>query len=229
MAHLFDDASTEYLQIEQEIATLPFAFVCKFNTNDLAAYQTLFSSVDKDVDNNYHRILLLGSGDAAANKISVESNNPLGRAITTTTFSANTWHHICGIWVSTTDRRALLDGAGRIVDATSSTPAGLDRTCIGVLGRLSIVQYMSGMIAEAAIYDLSVYPGANDGQRADYFEARILPSLVKRFTPDNYPLGLAAYWPLIRGINDRVGGFNLTASGTVAATHPNIIQPCGVL
>ena len=86
---------------------------------------------------------------------------------------------------------------------------------------------MSGMIAEVAIYDLSVWPGATASDKADNFE-KILPSLI-RYTPGAYPLGRVAYWDLIRDINDRVGGFNLTATGTVVAAHPNIVQPCGVL
>ncbi|MCK5601494.1 hypothetical protein KAR91_06490, partial [Candidatus Pacearchaeota archaeon] len=113
-------------------------------------------------------------------------------------------------------------------NATNRTPVSLDRTSIGRRGTSSPIKYMSGMIAEAAIWDLSNWPGATSGDKADNFE-KILPSLVKGCSPLFFPLGLKAYWPLIRSLNDIVGGFNLTdINGTIAADHPTIIYPSSV-
>ena len=84
------------------------------------------------------------------------------------------------------------------------------------------------MIAEVAIYDLSVWPGATDSDKADNFE-KILPSLADNFTPENYPLGLVAYWDLIRGLNPKFGDHTLTATGTTVSSHLRIISPCGAI
>lgn len=227
MARLFDDGATEYLEIEQAaLAGAPLAITCLFNTNDMDNSQALVFILDKDVDNHWLGLFITANND----RLNADSQSEIGgvRATTTSSYLVNTWHHGCGIWATVTDRRAFLDGGSKGTDVNSITPANLDRTSIGRLGRATPAVYMSGMIAEVAIWDLSSWPGATDSDKADAFE-KILPSLAKLYTPKHYPLGLVAYWPLIRGLNDKFGGYNLTASGTVVAAHPNIIQPYGIL
>lgn len=232
MSRLFDDAQNEYLThaVAVKNAT-PFAMVCWFNSNDATIQQSLMAIGDADNNANYFVMFLRGNvaGDYLYADLAAQGSGTA--AVTTTGYSTGTWHHACAIYASSTDRRALIDGGSKGTDAVNKTPTAgnLDTTSIGVLDRLNDFGPMSGMIAEAAIYDLSVYPGATDSDKADYFETNVLPGLVKKFSPLFYPLGLKAYWPLIRGINDEVGGYNMTASGSVAAAHPNIIQPCGVL
>ncbi len=231
MARLFDDGSSEYLNINQAVVNVPLAMVAWFNSNDLTIEQTIIGVSDASVQAHYNRMILSGSlgGDPIRAQTCEVPGAGCKVATTSTGCSVDTWHHGCALFVSATDRRILLDGAGKATNADSRTATNLDRTTIGYVLASPSHQPFSGMIAEAAIWDLSVYPGANDGERADYFEARILPSLVVRYTPDNSPLGLVAYWDLIRGLNDKFGGYNLTASGTVVAAHPRIIQPCGIL
>lgn len=227
MARLFDDGSSEYLEVNQAVRTAaPFAMVCKFNTNDMDTHQCLMFLGKAGVDDNCFYLVL----NTIADKIQVTSRTSGGTTSfqSLTTYSVDTWHHACGLWVAPDDRRILLDAAGRNTNEVSRTPAGLDVTNIGIQNLSSYALPFSGMIAEAAIYDLSVWPGATDSDKADNFE-RILPSLTKDFTPKHYPLGRVAYWDLVRGLNDTDGGYNLTASGTVVAAHPRIISPCGAL
>ncbi len=223
MARLFDDAASEYLQIEQAVVGIPLAMACFFNINDGTNSQALINIVDKDVDvqqlNFYTDSFQLVTAlvrDAGGGSVATAS----------VTHSINAWHHGCAIFVTTTDRRAFLNGANKGTNATSITPINLNRTSIGRRGTVTPAVYISGMIAEAAIWDLSQWPGATASDKADNFE-KILPSLADNFTPDNYPLGLVAYWPLVRGLNDKVDGYNMTASGTVVAAHPRVIQPHG--
>lgn len=227
MARLFDDASTEYLEIDQAVlAGVPLAMACFFNTDDLENSQCLISILDKDVDNQFFALQITASDD----RVRATTQDAFGgySAVTTGDQSANTWHHACGLFVATDDRRVFFDGGSKGTNSGDATPLNLDRTSIGRLGRATPALYMSGMIAEVAIWDLSDWPGATASDKADVFE-RIVPSLAKGLTPNAYPSGLVPYWDLIRSLNDRVGGYNLTASGTVVSAHPRIIQPCGIL
>lgn len=199
MSRLFDDGSSEYLERDQAvIGTPPFAMVCLFNTNDMDVTQILMSITDKDVDNQFF-ILQLSD---VTNTILAGTQDALGGywAYSTSNYSAGIWQHACGIWAATDDRRALLEGVNKGIETSFAAPLNLDRTSIGRLGRATPNEYMSGMIAEAAIYDLSQWPGATDSDKADNFE-KILPSLAKGFSPLFFPLGLKAYWPLIREAN----------------------------
>ena len=224
MARLFDNANTDWLYVLQAvIASFPFAVVCWGNPDQIGITHNLMTIGDKDNDTNYHRLVI-----ASSNLIYMNSNSSTagGTAITSTSVSINTWHHFAGIVASATDRRVFLDGGGKGTQASAVTPLALDRTTIGVLGRQSLTQYFSGMIAEMAVWDLTNWPGATGADKADNFE-KILPSLVVGFSPIHFPLGLVAYWPLIRGLNDKVGGYNLTADGPTVSDHPRIILPHG--
>lgn len=228
MARLFDDAQSEYLQIEQAVLSgVPLAFVCRFNINDESISHALVGICDKAEPNEYFLLMVQSSGASSTVLVAARSTGASDWAVTTSGYTENTWHHAAGIFVSATDRRAFIDGGSKGTNATDITPTGLDRLFIGMTRDNTPAIPASGMIAEVAIYDLSAWPGATDSDKADNFE-KVLPSLV-HYTPAAYPLGRVAYWDLIRDLNDKVGGYNLTASGTVVAAHPNIIQPCGVL
>lgn len=229
MSILFDDAQSEYLTHAAAVRTAtPFAMVCWFNVDDDTIRHCLMAIGDADNDANFFMLLLHDGKKLQANLAAQGTGTA---AETSTSYTKDTWHHGCAMFVSATDRRAFIDNGGKGTGAVNKTPTAgnLDTTSIGVLDRLNDYKYTSGKIAEAAIYDLSAYPGATDALKATYFETRILPSLAKGFSPLFYRGGLLAYWPLVRNLNDETGGYNMTANGTVVAPHPNIIMPCGVM
>lgn len=224
MARLFDDAASEYLGYTGALLSgVPLAMACWFFSDSLTIDQSAISITRSGTETNVFSLRIAGAraGDPIQ---AVTAGAQWKEASTTTSYLANTWQHACGIWGGVNDRRAFLGGGSKGIETTSQTPAGLDRTSVGRLTRLTPANYMSGMVAEAAIWDLSAWPGATDADKANNFET-ILPGLVKGFSPLCYPLGLVAYWPLIRGLNDKVGGYNLTASGTTVSSHPRIILP----
>lgn len=197
MARLFDDALSEYLQIDQTVlSAAPLAMAVLFKLDALDMWHSLIQVVNSGVVADDFTLY----ARADNNKLSFTARNTGvsdGFAITTAAISLNTWHHGCGIEASTTDRRVFLDGGSKGTDVTDVTPASLNRTAIGAFRDSTPGGYMSGMIAEAAIWDLTNWPGATGSDKADAFE-KILPSLAKGFTPLHFPLGLKAYWPLIR-------------------------------
>lgn len=221
MARLFDDVQDEYLQIEQAVlAGAPLAFVCLFNTDVLATIQMLMWSGDKDTVNNSLYLFLHNTDLVSfASRTTISSE-----ATATLEHTANNWHHACGIEASATDRRVLLDGANKGTNATNSTPVGLERTSIGMRRSGTPDFPTSGMIAEAAVYDLSAYPGATNALKADYFEANILPHLAAAEPPGDYTTGLIAYWPLRDDDEDHAGEFDMTPYNTPSwSAHPPML------
>ncbi len=228
MSRLFNDGATDRLYIDQAVlSATPLAMACNFNSNDTSIFHAIMCIADKDNANDMFVIRLLTAGLAQKVSVIAWHNPTTNAAVTSTGYTINTWHHACGIWATPTDSRSFIDGGSKGTDATNVTPVNLDRTSIGAEARSISYFPVSGMLAEVAIWDLSVWPGATDVLKADGFE-RIVASLAKGYTPDHFPLGLVAYWPLIRTINDKVGGYSLTASGTTVSNHPRVILPHGV-
>jgi len=134
---------------------------------------------------------------------------------TSSGYAANTWHHACAVEISQASRSVFIDGGSKVSDSTdvgsvSGTP---DRTYMGRQMTSSPHSPLSGHIAEAAIWNVAL----TDVEVA-ILAAGYSPLFVR-------PQSLLAYWPLIRGLNDKVGGYSLTASGTVVSVHPRIIYP----
>lgn len=227
MSRLFDDAQSEYLQVESPVVTAyPFAMACKFRSNDDTVNQALMFVGDKNAGNYFTN--LVARGGNVGDPIYASSHNYGGvataSAITSTGFTQDIWHYAAGIWLSASERHAYIDGGSKGSDFTEVDPmANHDRTAIGAARDLSPGMYASGDIAEAAVWDLTDW-GVDDAAREIAFE-KAIASLAKGFSPLLFPLGLKAYWPLVRGLNDRVGGFNMTATGTVVSDHPKIILP----
>lgn len=227
MARLFDNVQEEYLERDQAIlAGAPFAFVCKFNTDDIVSKlnKILFWMGNKDNDNEGFYVYLNYLNDTIR---VVTKHAGVGKTATVSaSYLQDTWHHACGIWASLSDVRALFDGANKGTSPViTGAPTGLDRISIGRRGQSTAGLYMSGMIAEAAIYDLSAYPGATASNKADYFEANILPHLVAGEPPGDYTTGLESYWPLRDDDLDYADDFDLTAFNTPSwAEHPTVLH-----
>ncbi|KKN66027.1 hypothetical protein LCGC14_0475050 [marine sediment metagenome] len=223
MARLFDSASSENLLVEPAIFTgEEWAVGCWFNILDEADFGGLFSLADKTTTDEAYT--LYSSKSTNSVKFGIKSVAGDGVMDTTAGPSNNTWHHTIAIVASTTDKRIFLDGGNKGTTVASSQASNLSRTGIGCRAGSTLSFFGSGYIAEMACWDLSVWPGATASDRADNFE-KIIPSLAKGFTPSHFLLGLTAYWDLIRGLNDKVGGYNLTADGTAVTPHTRIIMP----
>jgi hypothetical protein len=215
MSRLFDDGSNEYLEIDSSpVASEPFTLACWFYSDNIADRQSLICLADKDVADNYHSLRANGTG--AGDPISALSyDGDSERASTSTGYSANTWHHACGVWAADNDRRAYIDGGSKGTNSNNQNVSGIDRISIGRNGDSTPANYMSGRIAEAAIWSAAL----TDAEVA---------ILAKGYSPLFVrPQSLVAYWPLIRDEDqDRVGGYDLTAYNTPSiAVHLPMIYP----
>ena len=212
MARAFDDASTEYLEIDQAvIPNWPVTMAAWFNSDDATVTQAILSVVDKDVAAKMHFLEVAGAvaGDPVR-MASITAGSP-EYATSTTGYTAGTWHHAAGVVSAADARAAYIDGGSKGTNAVAEDPgAVLDRTSIGRLGDSTPSQYFSGGIAEVAVWNAALT------------DAEII-ILARGFSPLFVrPQSLVAYWPLIRDTDlDIVGGYNLTAFNTpTIATHP---------
>ncbi len=217
MARAFDDASSEYLELDSApVTAAPFTLSCWFNSDDLTVNQMLMFVGDKDSTEDFWR--LSAKGDTGGDPLRFNVNDGTsGSADTSTGYSASTWHHACAVETASNNRACFIDGGSKGTDATSVSPVAADRVSIGRSGDSSPGQYMSGNIAEAAIWSVAL----SDAEVA---------LLAKGFSPlFIQPHNLVAYWPLIRDDdNDWIGGFDLAAFNTpTVATHPPLAVHLG--
>lgn len=184
MARSFVRASQQYLEITSAAVTaLPCTLACWFRSNDVTVDQMLINVIDPG-PGSYHGYNLLAEGSQAGDPINARTRTGAGQAQcrTTTGFTANTWHHACGVFASATDRRAFLNGGGKGTNSLNRDPSGMNRTSIGRTSNND--DYMSGQVAEAAVWNAALD------------DVEVL-ALAKGASPLRVrPLSLVAYWPL---------------------------------
>ena len=75
-------------------------------------------------------------------------------AVSTTGYSVNTWHHGCAVFTSNILRAAFIDGGSKGTDVDQvDIGVTYDRVSVGRSGDSTPSWYMSGRIAEAAIWN----------------------------------------------------------------------------
>jgi len=154
-------------------------------------------------------------GNAAGDPVAAESlNAPTDvSANTTSGFTANVWHHACGVWASATSRVAYLNGGSKGTDTTSCTPTSLDRIGLGNTAQSSPVRLLAGLLAEVGIWNAAL----TDDE---------VVALAKGFSPECIrPQNLVFYKKLIRKITDGRGPAITAVGSPTVADHPRIIYP----
>lgn len=221
MARLFDDAQYEYLQwtgASPPVTGPPFTLACWGRSDSDSATQTLIWLGDKDASGAVIGALQMAGAADGDPVRAVTGDNGLAFASSTTGYVANTWHHVCGVFATTSDRRVYLDGGGKGTDGTNKAPSGTDCAAIGRFAASAPGDYLSGAVAEAAVWNAAL---DDDDVRA--LAGRYCPLLIRRDR-------LVAYWPL-GGFSrpddrDLLGGYGMTAYNTPSWTdHPPTLHP----
>jgi hypothetical protein len=231
MARSFDDASTQYLQ-QRDIGTtidVPLSMSCWFNSDDLTIHQVLMATYFYDgvaTGYEHHRLMIRGAeaGDPVAASTQTGGADYTD-ATTSTGYSTGTWHHAAGVWASSTSRAAYIDGGSKGTDTTSKSPSSAPNSLlIGSIENAdgsSMLQYMSGIIAQATIWNAAL----TDAEVA-VLAAGYSPILIR-------PQSLWAYWPLVARTSpeiDVVGGYDLTLYNTpTIADHPPVFWQAGLV
>ena len=211
MARLFDDALSEYLKNTAASWSLPLSLSAWFQC-DVEPGNMHIVSIGEADDTGYLSLRIIDSTDRLRAQVFDGTTARLSEH--TTNLAADTWYHGLAVFASTTSRIVYLDGEAAVESIDSINLDSHDETTIGVSADSTPVGYWSGHIAEVAIWDTTALTAADALILAKGYS----PLFVK-------PQNLKAYWPLVRGLNDRVDGYNMTATGTVASAHPRIIYP----
>ena len=222
MGILFDDASSQYLQRDSAPVTdAPFAMLCWGNCDDQTDDCCLVSIGDKDSATEWWAATLRGG----------LANDPLrfyaidgttGYVDTTGPFTANTWEHYCAVEAASNSRLVYINGGAEGTSSTEKSPDGADRVAVGRTADSTPGDYMSGTIAEVAIYQLT--GGAFTAQELGALAAGCSPRMVRSGE-------LVAHWRLRTNTDlaDTIGSYDLTAYNTpTTGTHPAIREPGAV-
>ena len=219
MSILFNDASSQYADAATPAATaVPLTMVAWAYIDDLSIDQTIMSIAHAAGTLNYFALQVIGTGSNQVRAaISATTGGPAS-ADSTAGLTANTWHHVLAEFSALGARAAELDGANRGTGVGDRTPVSnfLTDTAIGRLSTSSPSGYVSGRVAEAAIY-----AGVLTTADKEALAAGVSPLLIR---PDI----LTRYWPMgsygvINPLGDVVGGLSLTLNaGPVEADHPPV-------
>jgi len=153
MARNFN-GSSDRIDASAPLTNEPFTISCWFNSDDVttgACLVSLSQGVSDSVGWG-----LEARGDVANDPVRARKG-ATAYAVTTTGFSAATWHHACGVWAADNDRRAYLDGGGEGTDtANIADPVTPDRLTIGCHGDYSPSNFHKGRIAEVFIWNAAL-------------------------------------------------------------------------
>lgn len=194
----------------------PVTMACWFRADNITANHTLMC-LGVNATANFARFLS-ARGDLAGDPVRASESGSVGAdgASTSTSYSAATWHHACGVFSTNVSRTAYLNGGGKITNTTAVTLSGIDRTSLGAQfhgGAASV--FLAGRLAEAAIWDVALTDVEISVLAAGYS-----PRFVR-------PASLLAYWPLIGDTDpedDVINGFDLTlVNAPTQSAHPTII------
>lgn len=222
MARLFDDSDLQLLSNGAAVLTAePITMACWFYSDD-ATSEFALMNLGASANNRATHLLEL-RGDVGGDPVRALSlRDPSGSlgVDTTTGYSANTWHHACGVWAAVDDRRVFIDGGSKGTTTSSLTVTTLDRTTIGVLRRSLDVIHLSGRIAEAAFWNVAL----TDAEVA--VVAKFSPLFVK---PENLVFYMRGFRETSSGDDmDIIGGLVMTSEGTAGdvgnTPHPEIFS-----
>lgn len=176
------------------------------------AEHTVLSLTDADAQQEFTiEIGRTGGTDYAIAMIN--AGGTLGFAVSSTPPTINTWQHLGGVYSTTSRRDVYLNGVNVGNDTTSATPSGISNVNIGAtLSSGTPIKDFNGALAECAIWNVAL----TDAEMA---------MLADAFPPNQIrPNNLVFYSPLVRGLQNWIGGTNLTNnSGTVFA-HPRMFH-----
>jgi hypothetical protein len=215
-------SSTNFLRYSGGVATATPVTLCAWAKTSVTGTQQrllgLFNSASGAGLNQFSLAVSTGNAVRAQTGDGASSN----AADSSTTISANTWFHACGVFASPTDRRAFLNGAGKGTETTSRTPSGINRTAAGLQDNTAASQPWApagtGDIAEAAAWNIAL----SDTDVAA-LATGVSPLLI-------HPEALVGYWPII-GNNSPENNLlsntsTLSVQGSLSASaHPSVIQP----
>jgi len=217
MARTFNGSTQQYLTAAVPcFVNPPFTIACWVNVATVEAHHCFMFCGDVGSDNDYHDMYYHHIDNEVVSK--TQGTGVSALAVSDSDLTASTWYHLASVTESTSHRVVYVNGSAGTPDTTAMpvTSANLDTTAIGVVQRVSRSLYMTGAIAEAAVWGVAL----DSTDIGHLYTDKWSPSRVK-------PWMLKHYWPLIDDDNDAAGGVDMTpmASPTFTTHVPGIVYP----
>ncbi len=184
-----DGSSENYYYIGNISLTMPLTLAawCNVDTANAATSSQYFLSVGDVSSTDYMGIGYLGPSGAQPALAGYYDGTGTVSAQSTANMSYDTWHHVVGIFTSSSSRTVYLDGGNSNTESTAKaavTP--LDRISIGCSADSTPYGYIDGRVAECAIWDAAL-------------DASEIAALADGISPESIrPGNLEFYAPLIR-------------------------------
>ena len=197
----YEFTSTKYLSSTSPVTGYPFTIAGWFSISGAAQNLIIVSEI-AGILNNSIGIFAKGNNRIAGYIYTTGYQEVLA----TGTYANNTWVHACLVASSATSRTIYRDGGNSVSFNNNLTLPSLGTLSIGFTS-VSIV----GSAADCAVWNTAL----TDAEVA---------SLGKGFSASLIqPGNLVYYAPLIRDLNDIVGGATITNNGTATVSvHPRI-------
>ena len=207
MAYDFNGSTQSMSTASTPVTAAPMTLACWFNSDSATVAQRL---IEVRLNTTSYFSLGIRGQDAGDPVAVVVSDGTAEITRTTSGYSANTWHHACGVFTSTTNRAVYLDGGSSATGTATRTPNLATQIQIGIFAGDNI-QYFDGRMAEVGIWNVAL-------------TAEEIASLADGFTCDKVrPQSLVFYAPLVRDLIDHKGGLTITNNNTATvAAHPRV-------
>ena len=208
------NGTNQYLSCAAPITGLvyPYTFACHFKPDNVTDFGVLVQI--NPANGTYWGLLNAGSiaGDPVVANNSQQGAS-VGGAQSTAGYTANDFFHACGIFESTSLRKAYLNGANEGTNTVAiANQAAATELLIGARRNNGVLgTYYGGLIAEVGIWNVALTQPE-------------IASLAKGMTCDKVrPQSLVFYAPLVRDLIDAKGGLTITNNNTATvADHPRV-------
>jgi len=191
-------STTDYFTFTPNVSSEPLTISCWLYAATLNN-RTILSVFNGA---NYHRLMYLTTAGTALARSRAGGTFASAQQAGLT---AAAWHHVVGVWTSSTSRQVFIDGSGGAVDTTSKTVGSVTS------GDVATVINGGHTIADVSIWDVALTQDE-------------ITSLSKGFSGSLIrPASLQFHAPLIRN-RLNVAGQSVSESGTITVEdHPPII------
>jgi len=210
MAISFSGSLQSYYSASTPVTAVPLTIACRMNKQSTTTAGFL-AGIMRETGALWYGFYLFAGDNGKIYAVAAD-NNVFASAEATTSYSANTWQHICGVFSSNTSRTVYLDGASSATNTNSVTPTIRDIVTIAAARKSGNVDnYLNGSLAEVAIWSAALTEA-----EVKSLAAGMSPKLVR-------PQSLALYVPLIRSPQDQKAALAFTTQGSpTAASHPRV-------
>jgi len=194
------------------ITGYPATLACRYRTFDLAGsqFQFIMAAVESTSADRFS--LSLNNSADPNPAAGATSSGTTTNSVSSANISDNNWHHICGVFTSTTDRAVFSDGANKVSSAVSRVVTSFNQLLFGMQPTTTNMQF-EGSICEPAIWNVAL----TDAEVAQ-LAAGASPLVVR-------PQNLVFYVPYLGALRepiDIIGGRKLSVWNASPVEGPPI-------